>query len=70
MGVCALAPQLRFPFEFARVQDRIAHKSVDNVACVHVDDDEGVDLLAAQLGQVGVAHLQAGAREYIKGRFD
>ena len=49
--------QLRLPLEFARVQHRVAHKAVDDVARVHVDDEHRVELLAIVLADRGRADL-------------
>ena len=36
--------QLRFPGKVAHVHDGVPHEQVDDVACMDVQDDEGVDL--------------------------
>lgn len=35
--------ELRFPGEVAHVHDGVSHEQVDDVACMDVQDDEGVD---------------------------
>ena len=50
-------PQLGLPGKLPRVENRVAHKVVDDVSRVHVDDDEAVHLLAVVVGQVTAHHV-------------
>eukprot|EP00968_Pinguiococcus_pyrenoidosus_P001317 scaffold58_cov256-Pinguiococcus_pyrenoidosus.AAC.12 len=48
--------QLRLPRELLLIEDRVAHEAVHDVSRVHVDDQQGVDLLADDLYQLPPHH--------------
>ena len=51
-----IKPQLRLPGKFFRVKDGFTDETVDNVARVHVDDQQSIDLLSGDFVERSTDH--------------